>query len=219
MKKGKFGIVLCFYPIAAFAAVILSNPILVCLALAAAAVFIEKDEWAGRQTLQACMASVTVFFFSQLSNLAQMSPYIPFLSSLMQVVATALYVVVYLAAIIFSVLAIIRVCKDEESNFPLFSEFAYRIYGKRKPKPNPVAPPMPQQYTMPYGGMPQQNPVPQNPVQMPQQPYPPQNVYPAANAYVAIPYAPPTAAQPPYQAPQEAPQPPMQQPQQDEPKP
>ena len=56
MRKGKFGIVLCFYPIAAFAAVILNSP-LICAALTAAAVFLEKDEWTGRQTVQAWMAS------------------------------------------------------------------------------------------------------------------------------------------------------------------
>ena len=50
MRKGKFGIVLCFYPIAAFAAVILNSP-LICAALTAVAVFLEKDEWTGRQTV------------------------------------------------------------------------------------------------------------------------------------------------------------------------
>ena len=64
MKKGKFGIVLCFYPIAAFAAVILNAPI-ICFALAAAAIFIERDEWAGRQTLQAWMVSALVYFFDK----------------------------------------------------------------------------------------------------------------------------------------------------------
>ena len=43
MKKGKFGIVLCFYPIAAFAAVILDSP-LICLILVMAAIFLEQDE-------------------------------------------------------------------------------------------------------------------------------------------------------------------------------
>lgn len=189
MKKGKFGIVLCFYPIAAFAAVILSNSTLICLALAAAAIFLEKDEWAGRQTLQAWMASVVLFFFSQLTTIVKMT-HIPFISSFIQTVATILYFLVYLAAVVFSVLAIIRVCRDGEANFPLFSEFAYRIYGQRKPKP--VAPPtIQQQYPMPYG-------MPQQPVQAPQQPYPPQaqNTYPVPPAPPQ--YAPPMAVQPPY---------------------
>lgn len=193
MKKGKFGIVLCFYPIAAFAAVILNSP-LICLLIAMAAIFIEKDEWAGRQTLQACMASFVVFFFRQLSELAQLFPYVPFFSSLIQVVATVLCVLVYLAAIVFSVLAVIRVRRDAEANIPLLSELAYHIYGQNKPKP--VAPPV-QQYPMPYG-------APQQPAG---QPYPPQNGYPAAPQYAppaGVPQQPqPFAAQQPsYQPPQ-----------------
>lgn len=185
MKKGKFGIVLCFYPIAAFASVILINSPLICLAIAAAAIFIEKDEWTGRQTLQAWMTSVVVFFFSQAANIVGLVR-IPFISSLLQAAATILSALVYVAAIVFSVLAIIRVRKDEEANVPLLSEFAYRIYGQRKPKP--VAPPVPQ-YPMPYG-VPQQ---PVQPQQAPQQPYPPQAAYPNAQAPQ---YAPPAPVQP-----------------------
>lgn len=185
MRKGKFGIVLCFYPIAAFAAVILINSPLICLAIAAAAIFLEKDEWAGRQTIQACMASFVVFFFNQASNMVGLVR-IPFISSILQAAATILYVLVYVAAVVFSVLAIIRVRKDEEANVPLLSEFAYRIYGQRKPKP--VAPPVPQ-YPMPYG-VPQQ---PVQPQQAPQQPYPPQAAYPNAQAPQ---YAPPAPVQP-----------------------
>lgn len=184
MRKGKFGIVLCFYPIAAFAAVILNSP-LICAALAAAAIFLEKDEWTGRQTLQAWMVSAVVFFFDHAVSLVRLV-HIPFISAFLSVVVTIAFVLVYLAAIVFSVLSIIRVRKDDEANVPLFSEFAYRIYGQRKPKP--VAPPV-QQYTVPYG-MPQQPPV-----QAPQQPYPPQGAYPAAPAPQ---YAPPMAVQPPY---------------------
>lgn len=204
MKKGKFGIVLCFYPIAAFAAVILNSP-LICLLIAMAAIFVEKDEWTGRQTLQACMASFVVFFFRQLSELAQMFPYIPFLSSLIQVVTTVLYVLMYLAAIVFSVLAVIRVRRDAEANIPLLSELAYHIYGQAKPKP--VAPPVPQ-YPMPYGAP--QQPAGQQPVQVPQQPQP----YPAQNAYPAAPqYAPPAGVPQQPQPPQPfAPQQPIQQP-------
>lgn len=185
MKKGKFGIVLCFYPIAAFAAVILNSP-LICLLLAMAAIFLEKDEWAGRQTLQACIACAVVFFFDRAVDLVQLIR-IPYISTLLSVVATAAFVLVYLAAIVFSVLGVIRVRKGGEANFPLFAEIAYHIYGKCRPKP--VAPAAPPAYPMPYA-------APQQPVQPPQQPYPPQNTYPAPPQY-----APPMAPQPP-QAPQ-----------------
>ncbi len=181
MKKGKFGIVLCFYPIAAFAAVILDS-LLICLLFAMAAIFLEKDEWAGRQTLQACMLSVVVFFFNQAVSLVNLV-HIPYISAFLSVIATIAFVLVYLAAIVLSLLGLLRVRKEEEANLPLFSELAYHIYGKSKPKP--VAPPVQQQYPVAYG-------VPQQPMQPPQQPYPQQNVYPAAPQY-----APPVAVQQP----------------------
>lgn len=207
MKKGKFGIVLCFYPIAAFAAVILDYPLLA-LAITAAAIFIEKDEWAGRQTLQASMASLTVFFVDTVIRPALLRvniPFIPFISSLLSTVSAVLSFVVYVAAVVMSILAIIRVRKDEEANFPLFSELAYHIYGQSKPKP--ATPPAPK-YAAPYG-------VPQQPVQ---QPFQPQANYPQAPAQPVQPqvpqYTPPMAVQPPYEAPQpQAAQPPFQQPQ------
>lgn len=173
MRKGKFGIVLCFYPIAAFAAVILNAP-LICAALAAVAIFVERDEWAGRQTLQAWMASALVFFFERVVNWGVSIISIPFFSTFLSVVSTIFFVLVYLAAILFSILGIIRVMKDQEANVPFFSELAYRIYGQRKPKP--VIPPM--QYQAPY------TPQPQAPAQgqYPPQYAPPQYTPPAAPA-------------------------------------
>lgn len=182
MRKGKFGIVLCFYPIAAFAAVILNSP-LICLALTAAAVFIERDEWAGRQTLQAWMASMLVFFFDKVVDWGAGIIRLPFLSGLLSVIYTVIFVVVYLAAIIFSILGIIRVMKDQEANVPFLSEFAYRVYGKRKPKPV-APPPVPQYQPYPPQQVPQQ---PQNPI--PGQYQPPQYAPPA--------YAQPTQVPPP----------------------
>lgn len=197
MKKGKFGIVLCFYPIAAFAAVILNSP-LICAILAAAAIFLEQDEWTGRQSLQAWMAGALVYFFDSVVKWGLSLFRIPFLSTVLSVVSTILCVVVYLAAIIFSILGIVRVSKGEEANIPLLSSLAYRAYGKVRPKP--VAPAAP--YTQPYaapqpGAYPYPDPNGMNPPAQPQQPYPPQ--YPPQNAVPQ--YAPPMSAanQPPQQ--------------------
>lgn len=184
MKKGKFGILLCFYPIAAFAAVILNAP-LIAAALAAAAIFIEKDEWTGRQTLQACMAALLVSFFRGLSLAAGRLPYIPVLSSVLSAAASILSFLVYLAAIILSILCILRVAKDEEANFPLLSSLAYRVYGKVRPKPAPVQytyQPVQQPGAYPY-------PAPNGDAPQPQQPYAPAG-YPQQNGQ-APQYAPP----------------------------
>lgn len=199
MKKGKFGIVLCFYPIAAFAAVILNFP-LFCLALAAAAVFLERDEWAGRQTLQAVMASFLVSFFEHAQTVFADSIFIPVVSTVLSVVSTVVFVLLYLAAIIFSILGMIRTGKGEEANFPVFSDLAFRIYGKLKPKPVRVP-----QYAydphQPYG-------APMPPQMPPQAQQPFQGAYPAQNQPQGYPNpVQPVAGQPVPQGPVPAPAP------------
>ena len=42
---------------------------------------------------------------------------------------------VYLAAIVLSIVAIVRVLKDQEADLPGFSALAYRAFGKQKPRP------------------------------------------------------------------------------------
>lgn len=169
MRKGRYGLVLCFYPILAFAAAVLRLPLL-CALLFLIVIFVEKDEWAGRQTLQALALSVMVYFFTDIVPWAASSISLPFFSTVLVTVATVLSVIVYLAVIVFSVLGIVRVMKDQEANLPLLSDLAYRLYGQRKPKPAPG------QYPPPYNGFQpgQAPPQYQQPPQygVPQQPYP-----------------------------------------------
>ena len=177
MKKGKFGIVLCFYPIAAFAAAIFHSP-LIAAALVAAAIFIERDEWTGRQTLQAWMLSAIVYFVNDVVSWALRLVRVPFLTDVLSFTSTALAVLITLAALVFSILGIIRVRKDNEANIPLLSDLAYRAYGQIKPKPIPVQAP---------AGYPQPSQPGKSPLQ--QQPMPPQGPYPSQ-------YAPPQETPP-----------------------
>lgn len=186
MKKGKFGLVLCLYPILGFVCVILRQPLL-CAAVLALAVFLEKDSWAGRQTFQAWVLSLVISFFDNvltrvaalLHNAFMNNLYFlaDFISGLISVVSA----LVYLAAIVFSIMGILRVMKDEEANLPLLADLAYRIYGQRKPRTAPVptapvqstAPVQPAPPFQPAAGQPQapngaahpQPQVPQQPVQ------------------------------------------------------
>lgn len=196
MRKGKFGIVLCFYPIAAFVAVIFHSP-LIAAALAAAAIFLEQDEWAGRQTLQAWMLSALVFLADFVSAVGKTYVSNAFLYGVLSFTSTVLLIIIGLATLVFSILGIVRVHKDSEANIPLCADLAYRVYGKVKPRPAPVqygqqpyqpgmpmqqpmppqgqVPPpygQPGQYTPPMAG--QEPPQPVQPVQPPQPPQPPQ---------------------------------------------
>lgn len=134
MKKGKFGLVLCIYPIVAFAAVILQAFWLAALALVVA-VFLEKDEWTGRQTLQATLLAAVVWCFRTFSRQVSNMLYVPILSDIVRTAATVVFVLVWLGAIVLSILAILRVMKEQEADLPLLSELAYRVYGKRPVKP------------------------------------------------------------------------------------
>lgn len=180
MRKGRFGIVLCFYPIAAFVAVILHSP-LIAAALAAAAIFLEKDEWAGRQTLQAWILSALVFFADFVSSISKTYVSNAFFYGLLSFTSTILLIIIVLVTLVFSILGIIRVRKDGEANIPLCADLAYRAYGKVKPKPMPV------QYSQPYQpGMPMQQPMPPqgqySPAYMQGQPVPQQYTPPMAGA-------------------------------------
>lgn len=183
MRKGKFGVVLCLYPIVGFACVILNQPLL-CAAVFALALIAERDPWAGRQTLQAfALSAVTAVLRSVLAFVVQLFPgdyYSWGVLRYLSVALSALSALVYLLAIVISVLAITRVMKDREAGLPLLSDLAYWAFGLRKPRPAPG----------PYTPPPFQQPGPGQPVPPPPQPGP-------AGHAPYPPYAPPKAPVPP----------------------
>lgn len=137
MRKGKLGLVLCLYPILAFACVIVSQPLL-CALIFAFVLLAERDEWTGRQTLQALILSAVTALVRELLvyGASLFPPYSGFFQ-MVSVALGALSALVYLVAIILSILAILRVMKDQEAGLPLLSGLAYKAYGKRKPQPMP----------------------------------------------------------------------------------
>ena len=164
MRKGKLGVVVCLYPILGFVCVILNQPLLCALIFGFVRVA-ERDEWAGRQCLQAVgLSAIAVVLRELLVYSVNLFPvYIDFFHFLSTAFGT-LSALVYLAAIITSMVAITRVMKDQEASLPGLDRLAYRAYGKQKPRP------MPGQYPPPYGVQPPYA----HPYQQPGQPYPPQ---------------------------------------------
>ena len=164
MRKGKLGVVACLYPILGFVCVILNQPLL-CALIFGFVLVAERDEWAGRQTLQALgLSAIAVVLRELLVYSVNLFPvYIDFFHFLSTAFGT-LSALVYLAAIITSMVAITRVMKDQEASLPGLDRLAYRAYGKQKPRP------MPGQYPPPYGVQPPYA----HPYQQPGQPYPPQ---------------------------------------------
>ena len=164
MRKGKLGVVVCLYPILGFVCVILNQPLL-CALIFGFVLVAERDEWAGRQTLQALgLSAIAVVLRELLVYSVNLFPvYIDFFHFLSTAFGT-LSALVYLAAIITSMVAITRVMKDQEASLPGLDRLAYRAYGKQKPRP------MPGQYPPPYGVQPPYA----HPYQQPGRPYPPQ---------------------------------------------
>lgn len=173
MKKGKFGIVLSFYAVLAFILVILKQPLL-CALVTGFAIFAEKDEWAGRQTLQALLLSLLVTFVSDVLVWVADIISIPFLSGLFSTVFSVLSVLVYLAAIVFSILAVIKVLRGEDAGIPGISELAYKAYGVARPKPPKYTYAPPPQNSVPQNNIPQNNQAPQYTYQPPVQQNPAQ---------------------------------------------
>ena len=164
MRKGKLGVVVCLYPILGFVCVILNQPLL-CALIFGFVLVAERDGWAGRQCLQAVgLSAIAVVLRELLVYSVNLFPvYIDFFHFLSTAFGT-LSALVYLAAIITSMVAITRVMKDQEASLPGLDRLAYRAYGKQKPRP------MPGQYPPPYGVQPPYA----HPYQQPGQPYPPQ---------------------------------------------
>ena len=95
MKKGRFGIVFSFYAILAFILVILKMPLLGAL-LFGFVTLAERDEWLGRQTLQAFLMSAVVVFLGKLfSWINSLIPGYFFFSGALNVITSLLSVLVY----------------------------------------------------------------------------------------------------------------------------
>lgn len=136
MRKGRLGVVLWLYPVAAFVAVIARAP-WVCAAILAFTLAFEQDEWAVRQCIQALgLSLVTKFAMAAVTWVASLFA-IPFISGFFAAAGGIVSALIYLAALIASLLAILRVIKDQEADLMPFSELAYRVYGKTRPRPLP----------------------------------------------------------------------------------
>lgn len=144
MVKGKFGFLLSVYPILAFVFDVLRMPILAGV-MVLLAVFIEKDQWAGRQSLQAFFLALLAAVLRDAGGL--LMGWIPYYSvPVLSVMVTGLFTILYLVIIIFSVLGILRVMRGGEADIPGFSNLAYKAYGQVKPRPvPPFVPPYQQQ--------------------------------------------------------------------------
>ena len=190
MKKGKFGVVLPLYAVAAMILAMFGNIIPV-VALTIFVIAVEKDEWASRQCIQASCVIAFGWIISEAVTILK-TPFADWVGHFVYSGGYAAFVEYYnysfsilldLVRVFFLVMLLIgaiKVARGGEANIPLASKFANWAYGKVIPKPQPVYQ-QPQQpvyqqqpqqpvYQQPVQQAPVQQPVQQQPVQQAQAP-------------------------------------------------
>lgn len=150
MEKGKYGIRLAFYGVAAFAMVLFGNFTVLAL-ITAAALFIEKDEWASRQAIQACFLCLvpamisTVFsvfgfidWFGWAANSWESGSVAHIVTTTWSRIKTVVYFATDIAVLVFGFIGMLKNAKGKEANIPVADKFAQWVYGKVVVKQQPV---------------------------------------------------------------------------------
>lgn len=128
MKKGNFGIKLCLYTTLAFIMAYFGNATVLFL-LAGAVIFLEKDEWAGRQVIQAiCLCFARSLINTFLSILSPISR-IPVLGSIWSVTDSLIDSAVSILVLVFCVVGILNNLKGKDANIFGAAKFADWAYG------------------------------------------------------------------------------------------
>jgi len=141
MTKGKFGLSLAAVAVIAFAFCALRQPQSVLL-VAGFALLAEKDEWLNRQTLQALLLTIAYYLAELVTGwifggLARLFGWVKLYGAAdaMSTAGSFLGDVFYLALIVFSVLAVLRVLRGKDAGLPFISKMTDEdIAAAIKPK-------------------------------------------------------------------------------------
>lgn len=165
MEKGKYGIRLSFYAVAAFLLAIFGGGYIPLFLLAGVAIIGEKNEWVSRQIIEAiCLSFMSSIIYAFL-DIFDFFYKIPFFGSIWGTIISVINSIVNLGILIFAIIALVNVSKGKEANVPLASKFANWAYGKVVVKPVYVQQPVYQQPVQPMQQAPVQQAAPAQPVQ------------------------------------------------------
>ncbi|MGI6140303.1 MAG: hypothetical protein ACOYEH_01055 [Caldicoprobacterales bacterium] len=130
MTKGKFGLSLSAIALIAFGFSALRQPQSVLL-VTGFALLAEKDEWLNRQVMQALLLTITYYLAELVTDwifggLARFFGWVKLYNaaSAMSTVDSFVGDVLYLALIVFSVLAVLRVLGGKDAGLPFLSKMA-----------------------------------------------------------------------------------------------
>ncbi len=134
MEKGKFGIRLAFYGVVSFIFAIFGWTTALIL-LAGVAIIGEKNEWAGRQAIQAIFLAMISGIVSAFFGIFSFFYSIPFFGSVWGTIVGIIESLIEIAILVFAIIAIVRNSKGQEANVPLASKFAHWAYCNVIAKP------------------------------------------------------------------------------------
>ena len=146
MEKGKLGIRLSVYAVLAFILAAFGLYLGI-IGLLAVVLIAEKDEWAGRQVLQALMlcllpsmvsAVFGVLGFMNWFGWGSYGSAVYAISSIWSRFNSVINWLVNIAVYVFALIGILNVSKGKEAGIPVFSSFANWAYGKIVVKAQPV---------------------------------------------------------------------------------
>lgn len=145
MRKGRYGVALAFYAVAAFVFAMFES-ILPLVLLTAFVIAVEDDEWAGKQCIQALVIVVLKWVISEVFVLINLPlKWIGFIitdyesgfhtfTSVISKLFTFAQDLIGIAFLVFIALAIVAVIKEKSANFPLAAQVANWAYGVAKPQ-------------------------------------------------------------------------------------
>ncbi len=132
MEKGKFGIKMCFYTALAFVLAYLGYSTILFL-IAGVVIFVEKDEWAGRQVIQAIglcfLGTIVRTILSIFDPIAR----IPMLGTMWNVGTSMINSVVSIVVLVFCLVGLLNNLKGKEANIIGLSKLSDWAYGIVKP--------------------------------------------------------------------------------------
>lgn len=159
MQKGKYGICLPFYAALGLVLAFLEQTVL-CALLLGFVIVAEKDQWAGRQTMQAFFVSLFMSLVRVVLNILNVFDDIPFIGRISTIIFSAIEGVISLLVLIFLIIGLIHVLKGKDAGIPLLSKLANRAYGIVEQKIYTQSPPSypNQTYQSPANGASPQDP-------------------------------------------------------------
>ena len=174
MEKGKLGIRLSVYAVLAFILAAFGLYLGI-IGLLAVVLIAEKDEWAGRQVLQALMlcllpsmvsAVFGVLGFMNWFGWGSYGSAVYTISSIWSRFNSVINWLVNIAVYVFALIGILNGSNGKEAGIPVFSSFANWAYGKIVVKAQPVyQQPVYQQPVAPQAPVQAAAPAPQAPAQ------------------------------------------------------